>query len=202
MWGFVAQQAGNALLSMGQAKANVALAKQQSKTAMLKLGEGLNQLNLQRAQTRQQTAQALFNSKVQAEQARSQVSLQAAASDTIGASVQDAVSTVNVVESRQEAGIRRSQINQEEAFRLQANTMIDSAADSVQWPKSGGGYVSSILGATAPILGTIAGDYVSSIGNNPNGTSTAPEFKIDDFGYDLWGKKIGTAITSWKDYLG
>jgi hypothetical protein len=203
MWSIVAQQASNALLSMGQAKANVALAKQQSKTAMLKLGEGLNQLNLQRAQTRQQTAQALFNSKVQAEQARSQVSLQAAASDTIGASVQDAVSTVNVIESRQEAGIRRSQMNQEEAFRLQANTMIDSAADSVQWPTAGHSYVSSMLGATAPILGTMAGDYLSGLGQTDSEVKTAPEFKVQDYGYDLWGNKGTEKVTaSWKDYLG
>lgn len=202
MWGFVAQQAGNALLSMGQSKAAVSLAKDQSKIAMRQLAEGLNQLNMQRVQTRQQTSMALFNSKVQGEQARSQVTLQATASDTIGASVQDAVSTVNVVQGRQEAGIRRSQMAQEDAFALQANKDIDSAVNSVQWPKSGGGYVSSILSATAPILGTIAGDYLSGLGSTENGPATAPEFKVDEFGYDLWGKKTGNAVTSWKDYLG
>ena len=203
MWSIVAQQAGNALLSMGQSKAAVSLAKDQSKIAMRQLAEGLNQLNMQRVQTRQQTSMALFNSKVQGEQARSQVTLQAAASDTIGASVQDAVSTVNVIEGRQEAGIRRSQMAQEEAFALQAERDITSAVNSTQWPQAGGGYVSSILSATAPILGTIAGDYLSGLGSTDSEVKTAPELKVQDYGYDLWGNK-GTekVTTSWKDYLG
>ena len=54
--------------------------------------EAITQINLQRAQDRQDSAAALYNVRQQGMTARDAVTQQAAATDTIGASVDDAVS--------------------------------------------------------------------------------------------------------------
>ena len=91
----------------------------------------LNDIALQRAQSRDRTEVSLFNIQQQKLQAQSQVGLQAAASGTMGASVKDAVATVNTVAGRQEASVRDQQATQEEGLRLMTDKAVDSGLASM-----------------------------------------------------------------------
>lgn len=123
MWWAVAALAGTKLLGAG---AQIEVAKARNKAVIQQTAKQLNDIALQRAQSRDRTEVALFNVQQQKLQAQSQVGLQAAASGTMGASVKDAVATVNTVADRQVSGIRSQQATQEEGYRM----MVDKAVDS------------------------------------------------------------------------
>lgn len=205
MWSYVAQYAGSALLQYGANKSALGVQKQQNKTALTQLGRTISQINQQRTITRQQTSQALFNTQLQADQARSEVNLQSAASGTVGASVQDAVSTVNISSDRQAAGALRQQMQQEEQFNAQVRLAGESTVDAINsyTPNiQGANLFSNLLSATGPMLGQIAGNAATS-GGESTGTAAASTAATQNFGYDLWGSKgAGTPTTSWKSYLG
>lgn len=108
----------SAVSGLLQSKEQGKVAIAESKAAIQRLGALRDQLSLQSAQNARNTSAALFNVQVQGEQAESQIRLQSASTDTIGASVQDALSTVAVVTGRQEAAERYNYTAaEEELFR-------------------------------------------------------------------------------------
>lgn len=97
--GFGLSTISNLLQSKEQGKLAIA----QSKASIQRLGALKDQLSLQSAQDARNTSAALFNLQQQQSQQESQVQLQSASTGTIGASVQDALSTIAIVTDRQEA---------------------------------------------------------------------------------------------------
>lgn len=198
MWWMVAGLAAKTLL--GQNAQNE-VAKAQNKLAMQNTAKQLNDIALQRAQTRDRTEVALFNTQQQKLQAQSQVGLQAASSGTMGASVRDAVATVNMIAGRQESGIRQQQATQEVGFQLMSEKVIDDGLASMNLDDPYNALFQSALGAGASMLGTLVGDKLSSGGSSggsgesaSTGTATAKAAA----GYDLWGSKAGTSkVHSW-----
>lgn len=203
MWGTVAAVASKALLSAWDAGSQMKVAKAQNKAAMSKLGETITQINLQATQSRQKTSQALFNSQIQTQQALSQVGLQSAASDTIGASVKDAVSTVQVASDRNEVAIRRSQAAQEEGFYMQKMQGIANTRASMDWESGSDKLFNNVLSVVGQAAGQAAINYAADYEADTDAVkSDGPAVGKADFGYDLWGSKAGTAVQSWKSYLG
>lgn len=203
MWGFVANVAAKSLLSAWDAGSQMKVSEAQNKAAMSKLGETITQINLQAAQSRQKTSQALFNSQIQTQQALSQIGLQAAASDTIGASVKDAVSTVQIASDRNDVAIRRSQANQEEGFYMQKMQSINNTRASMDWESGSDKLFNNVLSVVGSDIGRAAINYAADYEANTNAVkSDGPAVGNADFGYDLWGNKAGTAVQSWKSYLG
>lgn len=202
MWGFVAGVAAKSLLSAWDAGSQMKVAKAQNKAAMSKLGETITQINLQATQSRQKTSQALFNNQIQTQQALSQVGLQAAASDTVGASVKDAVSTVQVSSDRNDVAARRSQAMQEEGFFMQKQNAIQNTRASMDWESGSDKLFNNILSVVGSAAGQAAVNYAADYNTGAGAAkSDGPAVKAD-FGYDLWGSKAGAVIQSWKSYLG
>lgn len=203
MWGTVAAVASKALLSAWDAGSQMKVAKAQNKAAMSKLGETITQINLQTAASRQKTSQAIFNSQIQTQQALSQVGLQAAASDTIGASVKDAVSTVQVSSDRNEVALRRSQAAREEGFYMQKMQGIDNTRASMDWESGSDKLLNNVLSVVGQAAGQAAINYAADYEADTDAAKDdGPAAGKADFGYDLWGSKAGTAVQSWKNYLG
>ena len=203
MWGYVAAIAGKTLLSAWDAGSQMKVAKAQNKVAMSKLSEAITQINLQTTASRQKTSQALFNNQIQTQQALSQVGLQATAADTVGASVKDAVSTVQVSSDRNDVAARRSQAMQEEGFFLQKMQGIANTRASMDWESGSDKLFNNVLSVVGQAAGQAAINYAADYEANTDAVkSDGPAVGKADFGYDLWGSKAGTAIQSWKSYLG
>lgn len=189
MWGFVAGLAAKSLLGGLGAGAQIDAQREQTKAVQAQLAKGISQLNLQRSQSRRQTSAALFNVQQGKQQALSQVGLQAAASDTIGASVRDAVATVNVQTDRQDTAVRAQQLAQEQGFFQQAETLIQNARANT--PQQSGQDI--VFNAALSIAGEAVGSAVAGgvLGDNDILGS------LGEFGQSLSG-----TYQSWKSYLG
>lgn len=214
MWGLVAYQAAQTLLGTNS---QVKVAKAQNRAMMTNLGKEITQINLQRAQSLKQTSQALFNIDQASASAQGQISLQAAASGTMGASVKDAVSTVNIASDRQTASVYSQQDAQMEQYRLLTQRAVDSAHNNMDWESGTDKLWNNTLSAMGKFVGHWLGNQLSSSGETPAGVSAAegsdsvtssfndPTGAVDskDYGYDLWGRQAGAAAssTSWKSYL-
>ncbi|WMX18820.1 hypothetical protein [Escherichia phage vB_EcoP_PAS7] len=186
MWQYVAAQAAASLFQIGgQIEAQV----EQSKAVQAQLAKGISQLNLQRSQSRRQTSAALFNVQQGKQQALSQVGLQAAASDTVGASVRDAVATVNVQTDRQDTAVRAQQLAQEQGFFQQAEVLIQNARANT--PQQSGQDI--VFNAALSIAGKAAG---SAAADGVLGDSDILG-SLGEFGQSLSG-----TYQSWKSYLG
>lgn len=185
MWSVVAGVAAKSLLGGFDAGSQIKTQIAQSKATQAQLAKGISQINLQRSQSRTATNSALFNVKQQKQQALSQVGLQAAASDTIGASVKDAVATVNVTSARADASVRGNQSAQEEGFFQQSTALVDNARANTSQQTGQDIVFNAALG--------IAGSYIGS---------AAADATLGDFDYSEWGDKVGSTLTSWKSYLG
>ena len=195
MWWMVAGLAAKTLL--GQNAQNE-VAKAQNKLAIQNTAKQLNDIALQRAQSRDRTEVALFNTQQQKLQAQSQVGLQAASSGTMGASVRDAVATVNTIAGRQESGIRQQQATQEVGFQLMSEKVIDDGLANMNLDDPYNTLFQSALGAGASMLGKWAGDKLSSSSGSGESTSTGTATDKASAGYDLWGSKAGTSkVHSW-----
>ena len=201
MWQYVAYMAARTLLGSNE---EVKVAKAQNKTTMTQLGKQINQINLERAASRQRTGQALFNIQIQGQNAMSQVGLQAAASGTVGASVQDAVSTVQLSTDRQKAGAMTQQEQQEEGFRLMVSKAVDTTHAAMDWESGADKLYNNILQSGM----RAAGHYTAQtlVGDNAPASdkASAPSSAYSNYGYDLWGNKSPSATgqQSWKSYLG
>lgn len=195
MWWMVAGLAAKTLL--GQNAQNE-VAKAQNKLAIQNTAKQLNDIALQRAQSRDRTEVALFNTQQQKLQAQGQVGLQAASSGTMGASVRDAVATVNTIAGRQESGIRQQQATQEVGFQLMSEKVIDDGLANMNLDDPYNTLFQSALGAGAGMLGKWAGDKLSSSSSSGESTSTGTATNKASAGYDLWGSKAGTSkVHSW-----
>lgn len=195
MWWMVAGLAAKTLLGHN---AQNEVAKAQNKLAIQNTANQLNDIALQRAQSRDRTEVALFNTQQQKLQAQSQVGLQAASSGTMGASVRDAVATVNTIAGRQESGIRQQQATQEVGFQLMSEKVIDDGLANMNLDDPYNTLFQSALGAGASMLGKWAGDKLSSSSGSGESTSTGTATAKVSAGYDLWGSKAGTSkVHSW-----
>jgi hypothetical protein len=152
------------------------------------------------------------------DQAQGQVQLQSAASGTVGASVKDAVSTINTSTDRQQANAY-SQLNaQMTAYQLATNTAVENTHNQMDWESGSDKLWNSTISNFGPMIGSAA---ASALGSGSTSTaapisavegtydtqggaaSTFDELDKKDYGYDLWGRQnAGTQTTqSWKSYL-
>lgn len=193
MWWAVAALAGTKLLGAG---AQIEVAKARNKAVIQQTAKQLNDIALQRAQSRDRTEVALFNVQQQKLQAQSQVGLQAAASGTMGASVKDAVATVNTVADRQISGIRAQQATQEEGYRMMVDKAVDSGLANMDLESGYDKMFNAALGFGGQLLGQYIGNELSK--STPDSTDTAPEPAADNsFLYDLWGSKGNSKVHTW-----
>lgn len=185
VWWVVAAAAAKGVLGAGS---QIQASAEQIKTQRTQLARQISEINIQRAASRTRTNAALFNVQQGKQQALSQVGLNAAASGTIGASVADAVSTVNVGAGRNTAGIRQAQAEQEDTFFRQATAAVDTSVANT--PKESGSDMlfNSLLGAAGSAVGQLAGD-----------AATSDAFNFD---YSSWGQGISGTLSTWKSYLG
>lgn len=200
MWGTIALLAGQTLLGTNT-QDKVAMA--QNKATMSQLGKQINQINLQRAQSLQQTSAALYNIDQAAGQGQSQVQLQSAASGTMGASVQDAVATINSQADAQRASAYRQESAQMESYRLATASAVDSAHASMDWESGADKLWNNTLSTAGGFIGSSLASGLTS------GAGTALEHgvedlasKVKDWGVDAWNKSgAGDLVSSWKSYL-
>lgn len=199
MWWMVAAQAGTTLLNQG---AQIEVSKARNKAVIQNTAKQLNDIALQRAQSRDRTEVALFNVQQQKLQAQSQVGLQAASSGTMGASVKDAVATVNTVAGRQDASIRDQQATQEEGFRMMSDKAVDSGLANMDMEDPYDKMFNTALSFGAQYLGQMAGDKLSSgtateTKTSGGAASSGTAIQESAAGYDLWGSKGSSKVHSW-----
>ncbi|ANO57709.1 putative internal virion protein [Klebsiella phage KpV475] len=195
MWWMVAAMAAKAVL--GQS-AQIEVSKARNKAVIQQTAKQLNDIALQRAQSRDRTEVSLFNIQQQKLQAQSQVGLQAAASGTMGASVKDAVATVNTVAGRQEASVRDQQATQEEGFRLMTDKAVDSGLANMDMEDPYDNMFNSLLSVGASAVGQYAGNAASSTdsGSSTPGSGAAATQNTAS-SYDLWGSKGNSSVHTW-----
>jgi len=145
----------------------------------------VTQINLERAQNRQQTTAALFNAGLQGQSARDQITTQAAATDTIGASVQDAISTVNQKQSQAAGSINdqymraidQSNLMLQKTIDQGSNSLKDSVADNSTaiMNQAGWGAIGSVIGQAAGQYAsqTNGADKVGPVGESSKGSSSS-----------------------------
>ncbi|UVX36421.1 MAG: hypothetical protein [Bacteriophage sp.] len=195
MWWAAAALAGSKLLGAG---AQIEVSKARNKAVIQQTAKQLNDIALQRAQSRDRTEVSLFNIQQQKLQAQSQVGLQAAASGTMGASVKDAVATVNTVAGRQEASVRDQQATQEEGFRLMTDKAVDSGLANMDMEDPYDNMFNSLLSVGASAVGQYAGNAASSTdsGSSTPGSGAAATQNTAS-SYDLWGSKGNSSVHTW-----
>lgn len=159
----------------------------------------VTQINLERAQQRQQTTAALFNTGLQGQSARDQITTQAAATDTIGASVQDAISTVNQKQS-QAAGsiddqymraIDQSNLMLQKTIDQGSNSLKDSVADNSTAIMNQAGW-----GAIGSVIGQAAGDYASKSGGDAKPAPISQAQGTPTGSYDYQGLNTSNSLAS------
>uniref|UniRef100_A0AB39U0B8 Internal virion protein B n=1 Tax=Klebsiella phage Phi_K2044 TaxID=3240395 RepID=A0AB39U0B8_9CAUD len=195
MWWMVAAMAAKTVL--GQS-AQIEVSKARNKAVIQQTAKQLNDIALQRAQSRDRTEVSLFNIQQQKLQAQSQVGLQAAASGTMGASVKDAVATVNTVAGRQEASVRDQQATQEEGFRLMTDKAVDSGLANMDMEDPYDNMFNSLLSVGASAVGQYAGNAASSSdsgSSSPGSGASATQSMASS--YDLWGSKGNSPVHTW-----
>ena len=198
MWWAVSALAGSKLLG---ADAQIEVSKARNKAVIQQTAKQLNDIALQRAQSRDRTEVALFNIQQQKLQAQSQVGLQAAASGTMGASVKDAVATVSTVADRQESGIRAQQTTQEEGYRMMVDKAVDSGLANMDLESGYDKMFNAALSFGGQLLGQYVGDKLSESGSS-EGPSKGPSeggtaTKNTGAAYDLWGSKGNSKVYTW-----
>lgn len=195
MWWMVAAMAAKAVLGQG---AQIEVSKARNKAVIQQTAKQLNDIALQRAQSRDRTEVSLFNIQQQKLQAQSQVGLQAAASGTMGASVKDAVATVNTVAGRQEASVRDQQATQEEGFRLMTEKAVDSGLANMDMEDPYDKMFNSMLSVGASAAGQYAGNAASSFDSGgATAGSGAAATQNTASSYDLWGSKGNSSVHTW-----
>lgn len=159
----------------------------------------VTQINLERAQQRQQTTAALFNTGLQGQSARDQITTQAAATDTIGASVRDAISTVNQKQS-QAAGsiddqymraIDQSNLMLQKTIDQGSNSLKDSVADNSTAIMNQAGW-----GAIGSVIGQAAGDYASKSGGDAKPAPISQAQGTPTGSYDYQGLNTSNNLAS------
>lgn len=158
--------AASGVLSLLGSKESGKLAVKQSELALQRLGKLRDQQALQSAQDARNTSAALFNIQVNAEAQASTVKLQSAASDTIGASVSDALSTIDIIADRQDSQERFNySLAEEERFRSFTNE-ADATGQEVRATLQGAinSQRSALLGLAVNAAGSAASSAAGDIG--------------------------------------
>lgn len=198
MWWAVAALAGSKLLGAG---AQIEVSKARNKAVIQQTAKQLNDIALQRAQSRDRTEVALFNIQQQKLQAQSQVGLQAAASGTMGASVKDAVATVSTVADRQESSIRAQQTTQEEGYRMMVDKAVDSGLANMDLESGYDKMFNAALSFSGQLLGQYVGGKLSESGSSEGSSKGSSEggtaTKSAGAAYDLWGSKGNSKVHTW-----
>lgn len=203
MFGVMAAQVA---MQMVQASQQAKLASQQSvaqnkmiaaynSKVMQSTMDQVTQINMQRAQQRQQTTAAMYNAGLQGQSARDQITLQAAATDTVGASVNDAVKTVNA-KVGQAVGSAQDQYSR---AIDQSNLMVtkltgDGAAsmkDAVD-DKSTQIMNQAAWSAAGSVVGSLAGQAASSSNSSSDSITTTGSSSTGG-STDLWGKNSSSS---------
>ncbi|MCZ0778026.1 virion core protein, T7 gp14 family, partial [Klebsiella pneumoniae] len=125
-----------------------------------------------------------------------QVGLQAASSGTMGASVKDAVATVNTVAGRQEASVRDQQATQEEGFRMLVDKTVDSGLANMDMESGYDKMFNMALSVGGQMLGQYVGNKLSETTPEPSAPSVEPTAQ-NSFLYDLWGSKGDSKVHTW-----
>lgn len=193
MWWAAAALAGSKLLGAG---AQIEVSKARNKAVIQHTAKQLNDIALQRAQSRDRTEVSLFNIQQQKLQAQSQVGLQAASSGTMGASVKDAVATVNTVAARQEASVWDQQATQEEGFRMLVDKTVDSGLANMDMESGYDKMFNMALSVGGQMLGQYVGNKLSETTPEPSAPSVEPTAQ-NSFLYDLWGSKGDSKVHTW-----
>lgn len=198
MWWAVAALAGSKLLGAG---AQIEVSKARNKAVIQQTAKQLNDIALQRAQSRDRTEVALFNIQQQKLQAQSQVGLQAAASGTMGASVKDAVATVSTVADRQESSIRAQQTTQEEGYRMMVDKAVDSGLANMDLESGYDKMFNAALSFSGQLLGQYVGGKLSESGSSEGSSKGSSEggmaTQSAGAAYDLWGSKGNSKVHTW-----
>ena len=198
MWWAAAALAGSKLLGAG---AQIEVSKARNKAVIQQTAKQLNDIALQRAQSRDRTEVALFNIQQQKLQAQSQVGLQAAASGTMGASVKDAVATVSTVAGRQESGIRAQQTTQEEGYRMMVDKAVDSGLANMDLESGYDKMFNAALSFSGQLLGQYVGGKLSESGSSEGSSKGSSEggtaTQNAGAAYDLWGSKGNSKVHTW-----
>lgn len=155
----------------------------------------VTEINLQRAQQRQQTTAAMYNAGLQGQSARDQVTLQAAASDTIGASVSDAIQTVNQKQD-QATGSARDQFSRaiEQSNLMIKKTVGDGSASMRDAVDDKGTQILNQAGMSAAgsVLGYFAGQMASGTDSAAATSTNATPDAGAATSTDLWGRNADT----------
>lgn len=127
-----------------------------NKQVLTSSAKQLNEINIQRTVSRAQTGQALDGARRQATQESSERNLQSAASDTMGASVEQNLNDVDVQLSTVTSTLMQNQETQEEAFNSAVNRTTADAQNSIKDLLTGAGEatMSASLGSMVGTLGT------------------------------------------------
>lgn len=160
--------------------------------------EQVNQLNMQRAQQRQASAGALFNVRQQGMSARDQITTQAAATDTIGASVNDAVATVNQQQDQAEGSVYDQYRQAVEQSNLMLHKITDSGTNSLRdATKDTSKQVmnNAIVGAVGQVVGYAAGKAASSTTPNTSDTKAPISAAAGSGGYDIHGYSLDSSVS-------
>ena len=200
MWWVVAAMAAKAVMGAG---ASMDVSKAQNKAAMAQMGKQLNELSMQRAQAIQQTSDALFNIDVAADKAQSQVQLQSAASGTMGASVKDAVSTINTNKDSNQANVYSQLDAKTDSISRQVLSVVDSTANNMDWESGSDKIWNGLLGSMGGMMGAASASGATS------STATDISTKIGDsasaakdWAVDKWNNSgASETYSSWKSYL-
>lgn len=136
----LASAAFSAVKAIGAAKAEKAQAKatnQQieayNKATAAAAAKSFNELNVQKAVLADQTEQALFSVRRQGQQLKAERGLQAAASDTLGASVDQALLDADQqVDAASQVLLYNAQIS-DVSLNSQANAVADSASNALRF---------------------------------------------------------------------
>ncbi|QAX92400.1 internal virion protein A [Providencia phage vB_PstP_PS3] len=132
--------------------------QQYNQQLMLQQAKNVGQINAQRTLSRERTAATLFNVTQVSTAREAQVQQAAAASDTIGSSVQEAVKTINVAADRESGSAVRSQEQAELGFDLMLEQSIDQTRYNFHKEDISQGR-DMLLGAVGGAIGTVGIAY-------------------------------------------
>ena len=136
--------------------------------------EQITQLNQQRAQQRQDTAAALFNVGIQGMSARDAITTQAAATDTIGASVNDAVATVNQKQGQAVGSTEDQYVRAIDQSNAMLSKITDTASNSLKNAvQDNSNAIMNQAGLSA--LGSIVGSAAGQMASNTTSTATVQD---------------------------
>lgn len=194
MWWAIAAAAGKELLGGVQgaraeskrSEAQNKLIMQYNKDLMTQHSKQVSQMNLQRSMERTKTSAALFSVEQQKRSAESAAQHQAAASDTIGASIKDAKSTIGVGADRAYGSAVRNLEQAELGLDLALSKLTDQTITDFK-KEDHSNAIQMMTAAVSQATGSAIGSYAASKmdvdPNNDNEDKPAtPEAKFDWFG--------------------